>query len=139
MAYLREIQHGNGTDPKQIIYYIRQLEEQVRYALQSLDGDNIAAGAIGEGQLSDGVQGRMTKTEAALAQIKETQSRTAQALARLQQEQLQSAKKKEGTLNFSLYIGAERPSGTGILWIKPGEYTDGAAPCDVFYIKEDTE
>ena len=136
MAFLREIQGGNGDDPKKIMRYVRQLEEQVRYALQSLDGDNILSGAIGEGQLSAGVTGRIASADAAVTQMREMQSRTAQAVARLQQSSVQ---KKSGTLPFSVYVGETRPEGTEILWFKPGEYEDGVAECDVFYIKEDAE
>ena len=64
MAYLGEIQtRGEITDVKQLVNYMYQLEEQVRYALNNLDGENIQAGAINAEQLSGALNARLKSVE----------------------------------------------------------------------------
>lgn len=53
IAHLPEIQSkGGGNDYRQVMNYVYQLEEQLRYALAHIDGDNITAGTVGAGQLA---------------------------------------------------------------------------------------
>ncbi len=60
MAMLGDIQtRGKITDVQQVMEYVYQLEEQMRYALKHLDGGNIEAGAIGTEQLSGAVKAQM--------------------------------------------------------------------------------
>lgn len=60
MAMLGGIQtRGQITEIRQVMDYVYQLEEQVRYALKHLDGENIAAGAIGVEQLSSAAKAQM--------------------------------------------------------------------------------
>ena len=64
MAYLGDIQiRGDMTDIKQLVNYMYQLEEQVRYALNNLDGENIQAGAINAEQLSGTLNARLRSVE----------------------------------------------------------------------------
>ena len=64
MAYLGEIQtRGEIRDAKQVMEYLRQLEEQIRYALQNLDSENIQDGSIGTEQLSGGVKTTIRKAQ----------------------------------------------------------------------------
>lgn len=135
MARLGDIQiRGDGSDPKQIMNYLYQLEEQIRYALQNLDGDNIQEEAIGEAQLSQGVQGRLQSVETAVRQVREAQ---AQEKAMTRKLLAGKAQKAEGTLPFQLYVGTERPQGGGILWFLPGDEQNGRRVCAVYYIGEE--
>ncbi|MBR5110210.1 MAG: hypothetical protein IK099_08440 [Clostridia bacterium] len=53
MAYLADIPFpGNVKDVRQVMDYLRQLEEQLRYVIQHLGAENIQPNAIGEAQLS---------------------------------------------------------------------------------------
>ena len=64
MSFLKEIQtRGEIKDARQVMEYLRQLEEQVRYALQNLDSENIQDGSIGAEQLSGGVKGTIKKAQ----------------------------------------------------------------------------
>ena len=57
MAYLSDIQSpGSAKDSRQVMEYLRQLEEQLRYVLQHIGAENIQQGAIGEAQLSPKVK-----------------------------------------------------------------------------------
>ena len=135
MAYLGELQLRPGSDSgRQMMDYLRQLEEQVRYALQNLDGDNIQEGAIGEAQLSQGVQGRLQSVETAVRQVREAQT---QEKAMTRKLLAGKAQKAEGTLPFQLYVGTERPQGGGILWFLPGDEQNGRRVCAVYYIGEE--
>ena len=61
MAMLGDIQtRGQITDVKQVMNYVYQLEEQMRYTLKHLDSGNIEDGAIGAAQLSSAVKAQMT-------------------------------------------------------------------------------
>ena len=60
MAMLGDIQtRGQITDVKQVMNYVYQLEEQMRYTLKHLDSGNIENGAIGAEQLSSAVREQM--------------------------------------------------------------------------------
>lgn len=57
MALLGDIQiRGDGSDPKQIMNYLYQLEEQIQYALQNIGADNIVEGSIGPALLSPAIK-----------------------------------------------------------------------------------
>ena len=60
MATLGDIQvRGQVTDIRQVMNYVYQLEEQMRYALKHLDSGNIENGSIGAEQLSSAVLEKM--------------------------------------------------------------------------------
>ena len=138
MAIMGDIPiRGDMTDAKHILSYLRQLEEQVRYVLQNLDGDNIRAGAVGESQLSSGVNTTLRTLESQYQRTREALSEenvlVRQALSGL-------ATRPEaltGSLPFKISVSGEQPSGTGILWIKPGTPDNGVAACTVSYIGEE--
>lgn len=57
MARMGEIQiRGDGSDPRQIMNYLYQLEEQIRYALSHIGSENIVAGSIGQELLAPPVK-----------------------------------------------------------------------------------
>lgn len=61
MAYLPDFnkKKGETEDLKQLKNYIYQLEDQIRYALSHIDGDNITQGTVGAAALAaDAVTGR---------------------------------------------------------------------------------
>lgn len=61
MAYMPEFGRKKGeiTDLKQVMNYIHQLEDQIRYMLSHIDGDNITQGTVGAAALAtDAVTGR---------------------------------------------------------------------------------
>lgn len=135
MARLGEIQTRSGdTEMKQVMQYVQQLEEQLRYALQNLDGENLISGAVGEKQLSGTVQGSIQAANEAAQEAKEAARRTGAAVNRIAAE---AATKMDGSLPFRVYVGEDRPAGGGILWFKPGEEEDGALKCDTYYIEEE--
>ena len=77
MAVWGEIQQkGEITDIKQVMNYVYQLEEQIRYALSHLGDENITPGSIGVEQLTPGVKQNITNieinVEAAQNRIRET-------------------------------------------------------------------
>ncbi len=140
MAYLNEIQiHSKVTDIRQVMEYLRQLEDQVRYALQNLDGENIQAGAIGEEQLSGGVQKRIKTAESAAekssvdaAATKRTVDAASAALADMSRRM---AEKLNGSEEFSLCVGSNQPDGHKVVWIKPlSSQNDGPWACEITYI-----
>lgn len=60
MAYLADIQSpGNVKDVRQVMDYLRQLEDQLRYVIQHIGAENIQPKSIGEEQLSPKVTGDM--------------------------------------------------------------------------------
>lgn len=66
MANMGPIQtRGQITDVKQVMNYVYQLEEQIRYALKHLDSGNIQTGSIGAEQLSSAVLEKVNNTERA--------------------------------------------------------------------------
>jgi len=145
MAYLSGIQSkGEVKDIRQVMSCLYQLEEQVRYALQNLDGDNIRPGAIGETQLNGTVSERLAamesnwkETQAAVSRMNGTLTRLNAALSRLATA---AAQILAGSLPFDIYVGADAPEGTQVLWIIPGEADEnGRQPCTVKYIPEPEE
>lgn len=140
MAYLNEIQiHSKVTDVRQVMEYLRQLEDQVRYALQNLDGDNIQAGAIGEEQLSGGVQKRIKTAENAaeksLADAAAARQVVDAASDGLADVNRRMATKLNGSEEFSLYVGGDQPNGHKVIWIKPLPSQDaGPWACEMTYI-----
>ena len=79
MAVWGEIQHkGDITDIKQVMNYVYQLEEQIRYALMHLGDENITPGSIGVEQLEPGFTQNINQieinVEAAQNRIRETGS-----------------------------------------------------------------
>ena len=77
MAVFGEVQHtGNITDIKQVMNYVYQLEEQVRYALGHIGNENMTAGCVGIEQLTPGVKQNINQieinVEAAQNRIRET-------------------------------------------------------------------
>lgn len=140
MAYLNEIQiHSKVTDVRQVMEYLRQLEDQVRYALQNLDGDNIQAGAIGEKQLSGGMQKRIKTAENAAekysADAAATRRTVDAASAALADVSRRMAAKLNGSEEFSLYVGGNQPRGHKVIWIKPlPSQEEGPLECEISYI-----
>ena len=60
MAYLADIQSpGNVKGVKQVMDYLRQLEDQLRYVIAHIGPENIQPSAIGEEQLSPAVKDDM--------------------------------------------------------------------------------
>ena len=77
MAVFGEVQHtGNITDIKQVMNYVYQLEEQVRYALGHIGNENMTAECVGIEQLTPGVKQNINQieinVEAAQNRIRET-------------------------------------------------------------------
>lgn len=57
MAYLADIQSpSNAKDIRQVMDYLRQLEDQLRYVIQHIGAENIQPNAVGEEQLSPKVK-----------------------------------------------------------------------------------
>lgn len=119
---------------KRVMQYVQQLEEQVRYALQNLDGENLISGAVGEKQLSGTLQGSIQAANETAREAKEAAARTGTAV---NAAMAKAALKEDESLPFRIYIGTERPEGGGILWIKPGTEEDGVMPCETYYIEEE--
>ncbi len=140
MAYLNEIQiHSKVTDIRQVMEYLRQLEDQVRYALQNLDGENIQAGAIGEEQLSGGVQKRIKTVENAAekSSVDATAARRTvdAASAALADVSRRMVTKLNGSEDFCLCVGSDQPNGHKVIWIKPlSSQNEGPWPCEITYI-----
>ncbi|MBR4538434.1 MAG: hypothetical protein IKO52_06270 [Clostridia bacterium] len=136
MAYLNEIQvHSRVTDVRQVMEYLRQLEDQVRYALQNLDGENIQAGAIGEEQLSGGVQKRIKTAENAAVDAAATRRTADAATAALADVNQRMAVKLNGSEEFSLWVSGNQPDGHKVIWIKPlSREDDGPWECEITYI-----
>lgn len=64
MARLGEIEYrGDGSDPRQLLNYMLQLEEQIKYALAHLGSENIQAGAIDEKLLAPAVKQNIQNIE----------------------------------------------------------------------------
>ena len=155
MAYLNEIQlRGEIKDARQVMEYLYQLEDQIRYALQNLDGENIQAGAIGENLLSGGIRNQIktaqrTADSATAANVSTAAQVTRQGdritnqgeritsletqIARLNSS---AAKKLEGSGPFSVYVGSEQPEGHSVLWVQLGTEPDedGLMDCTLKYI-----
>ena len=191
MANLAEIRtRGRVTDAQQVMEYVRQLEEQIRYTLNHLDGGNIASGAIGAEQLSSAVISQMKKDKESAAR---STARVINGNARLDEYgyrqgdgkfqvrgngesflslggtegspalrisgsgrieaqrvnvkygrtpgmvvTLQDPTPQEGEQTpekrFQIVVGASRPEGHGVLWLKTGTEGENGIPCEVYYI-----
>ena len=134
MAYLNEIQiRGEIKDARQVMEYLYQLEDQIRYALQNLDGENIQAGAIGEKLLSGGIKNQIKAAQRTADSATAANVSTAALVTRLSGS---AVKKLEGSDPFSVYVGSEQPEGHGIVWIQPGTEPDedGLMDCTLKYI-----
>lgn len=164
MARLGEIQlRGSVRDIDQVMNYLYQLEEQIRYALNNLDGDNIRDGAISAEQLSGTVNARLSTLERAVERMEKDEAQslmngtiavdqagirllngafslneagqmTAQALTLPEGP---AAGKSAFSLPFRIFIGTERPEEENVLWFRPGQEENGAQPCQVYYIGEE--
>lgn len=136
MAYLNEIQFPREVkDARQVMDCLRQMDDQVRYTLQNLDGNNIRAGAIGESHLSGSLQRQIRTAEgigedvSALRQSLETVSAALDALSG------SAVTRFTGSIAFSLYVGTDQPSGHRVVWIKPASTQgSGAQTCEIKYI-----
>ena len=117
MARLGEIQLKSGIkDIDQVMNYLYQLEEQLRYALNNLDSENIRDGAISAEQLSGAVR----------------------ALA-LSFSDGEAARKTEDSPDFRLHIGTEKPVEKDVLWIRPGTETNEGQLCQIYWIRKEEE
>lgn len=138
MAYLSEIRFPREVkDARQVMDCLRQMDDQVRYTLQNLDGNNIRAGAIGESHLNGALQRRLRTAESvgeevsALRQSLETVSAALEELSGIAATRLSGA----GGEAFSLYVGSDQPSGHHVVWIKPTVHQGGGAQaCEIAYI-----
>ena len=136
MAYLNEISFPREVkDARQVMDCLRQMDDQMRYTLQNLDGNNIRAGAIGESHLSGSLQQQIRTAEktgedvTALGQSLETVS------AALEELSGSAATRFSGGEAFSLYVGGDQPDGHHVVWIKPAVHQGGGAQaCEIAYI-----
>ena len=138
MAYLNEIRFPREVkDARQVMDCLRQMDDQVRYTLQNLDGNNIRAGAIGESHLSGTLQQQIRTAErtgedvSSLRQSLETVSAALDELSGGAVTRLSGA----GGEAFTLYVGSEQPDGHHVVWIKPAVHQGGGAQaCEIAYI-----
>lgn len=70
MAFGDIATRGTPTDIRQVMNYIYQLEDQLRYALSHIDGENISAGSIGKTQIAQGAIGRQQIADGAVSDQK---------------------------------------------------------------------
>ena len=123
MAYLNEIQiRGEIRDARQVMEYLYQLEDQIRYVLQNLDGENIQAGAIGEKSLSGDIKSQIKAAQRTADSAATANKSTAEQVTGLSGS---AVRKLGGSNPFSVCVGSEQPEGHGILWIQPGAEPDG--------------
>lgn len=164
MARLGDIQIKSGEkDIDQVMNYLYQLEEQLRYALNNLDGDNTRDGSINAEQLSGTVNARLSTLERAAERVGEngtgklinealTIDKTGirlhsgdfalDLLGNLSARGLtfpngEAARKTMDSLPFRVHIGADKPEGGAVLWLKPGVASQEGQACQVFYIPEE--
>ena len=148
MAYLGDIQtRGQIRDINQVMDYLRQLEDQIRYALFNLDGENIQNGAIGAEQLSQGVNGEIKDAKStaenskkAAKRAQKTADKNTQSIGTLSDQVTTLSSKavqvSAGSSSARLYVGSGRPNGHGVVWIKPGaDLGDGTKDCQVLYVE----
>lgn len=134
IAYLNEIQlRGEIKDARQVMEYLYQLEDQIRYALQNLDGENIQAGAIGENLLSGDIKNQIKAAKQTADSATSANKSMAEQVTNLNSS---AVRKLEGSVPFSVYVGSYQPDGHGILWIQPGTEQDGNGlmDCTMKYI-----
>ena len=164
MAQLGEIQMKSGTkDIDQVMNYLYQLEEQLRYALNNLDSENIRDGSISAEQLSGTINARLSTLERAAERVGEkgTDKLINEALSidktgirllnggfaldllgNLSARGLtfpngEAARKTAESLPFRVHIGGDKPEGGAVLWLKPGTASQEGQACQVFYIPEE--
>ncbi len=147
VGYVSDVQPGNQpVEGRQIMSYIRRLEDQVRYALANLDGQSIQAGSVGEEQLSKKLSRRVTAAEEKAESTAQDAAKAKKQIAALQaslranREAIAAlltgaAMKEETSAAFTLYVGQTRPDGHGIVWIQPRTAQGGAAECLVQFIE----
>ncbi len=136
MAYLNEIQFPREVrDARQVMDCLRQMDDQVRYTLQNLDGNNIQPGAIGESHLSSALQRQIRtgerngETVSALGQSLET------VTAALNELSGSAVTRAAGSEAFALYVGDDQPDGHGVVWIRPASGPGGGAlTCEITWI-----
>lgn len=143
MALLGQIKtRGEITDIRQVMDYVRQLENQIRYAISNLDGENISDGAIGAEKLSGTVQSTVKKADETAKETGETEKKVANlgtAVRELQgwRRGLETGggvlKFLDGSLADRIYVGPTQPEGDGILWLK-NDPEDAAAPLEAYLI-----
>ncbi len=157
MSFLKQIQtRGEITTPGQVMEYLRQLEDQVRYALANLDGENIQVGAIGDDQLNAQVKGTIRTAQSTAdksgkdaekarkaaeknaARIGALNSGLNALMAQVAALDARAVSRETGSGGFKLYLGAEQPEARGIVWIRPGDTADpdGSFPCEVKFIPD---
>ena len=136
MAYLNEIRFPREVkDARQVMNCLRQMDDQVRYTLQNLDGNNIRAGAIGESHLSGALQRQIRTAERTgedVSSLRQSLETVSAALEELSGSAVTRFSSGEG---FSLYVGVDQPSGHNVVWIKPAASQGGGAQtCEIAYI-----
>ena len=166
MARLGEIQLKSGVrDIDQVMNYLYQLEEQLRFALNNLDSENIRDGAISAEQLSGAVNARLSTLERAAERMGES---GAEKLAnenviidrsgvRLQNGAFsldtagkmkaralsfpdgEAARKTADSPDFRFHIGTEKPEEKDVLWIRPGTETNEGQLCQMYWIRKEEE
>ncbi len=155
MSFLKQIQtRGEITTPGQVMEYLRQLEDQVRYALANLDGENIQAGAIGDDQLNAQVKGTIRTAQSTAdksgkdaAKAQKTADKNADKIGALNSGlnalmaqvaalDARAVSRETGSGRFKLYLGEEQPDGHNVIWLEPGDTAnpDGSFPCEVKFI-----
>ena len=136
MAYLNEIQFPREVkDARQVMDCLRQMDDQVRYTLQNLDGDNIQAGAIGESHLSGSLQRQIRAAERIGEDVPALQQSLETVTAELDALSSSAVTRFGGSAGFSLYVGADPPTGHHVVWIKPASSPGvGAQACEIAYI-----
>ena len=136
MAYLNEIRFPREVkDARQVMDCLRQMDDQVRYTLQNLDGNNIRAGAIGESHLDGALQRRLRTAERAGEAVSALRQSLETVSAALEELSGSAATRFSGGEAFSLYVGSDQPSGHHVVWIKPvANQGGGAQTCEIAYI-----
>ena len=136
MAYLNEIQFPREVkDARQVMDCLRQMDDQVRYTLQNLDGDNIRAGAIGESHLSGALQRQIRTVERTGEDVSALRQSLETASAALEELNGSAVTRLTGSEAFRLYVGTDQPDGHRVVWIRPVSGPgSGALACEISYI-----
>ena len=136
MAYLNEIRFPREVkDARQVMDCLRQMDDQVRYTLQNLDGNNIRAGAIGESHLSGALQRQIRTAERTGEDLSSLRQSLETVSAALEELNGSAVMRFSGSAGFSLYVGDDQPGGHNVVWIKPAaSQGDGAQACEIAYI-----
>ncbi|MBR3019791.1 MAG: hypothetical protein IKH57_22395 [Clostridia bacterium] len=107
MAYLADIPSpGNVKDVRQVMDYLRQLEDQLRYVIQHIGAENIQQGAIGEEQLSHKVNEDMRAVRKtvkdmgrSLSSYRQTAEEIALEVRRLEEDGVEKVSNSALTIN----------------------------------------